>query len=148
MVHKFNQLIKKKINRLKHSNAYLCALIIKNDIHNIFSVPLPLIHVLPRPRHQTYLICLALPIYRISLFSFSPGSIFLKLFSHEHIQDNSLKDEEFKHIRYFFLHLTFWHFFFVWYILIIFTYPITSVFHHSFCAHQVLQPYFRYIKSS
>lgn len=45
------------------------------------------------------------------LFTFSPGSIFLKLFSYKYIQNNNLKGEYFKHIMYFFLHLIYWIFF-------------------------------------
>lgn len=45
------------------------------------------------------------------LFTFSPGSIFLKLFSYKYIQNNNLKGAYFKHIMYFFLHLIYWIFF-------------------------------------
>lgn len=45
------------------------------------------------------------------LFTFSPGSIFLKLFSYKYIQNNNIKGNYFKYIMYFFLYLIYWNFF-------------------------------------
>lgn len=71
------------------------------------------------------------------LFTFSPGSIFLKLFSYKYIQNNNLKGEYFKHIMYFFLHLIYW-IFFCSVCLIIFTYLIIFLVYPFFSTHQDL----------
>lgn len=74
------------------------------------------------------------------LFTFSPGSIFLKLFSYKYIQNNNLKGEYFKYIMDFFPSILYIGFFCCCcsVSLIIFIYLIIFLVYPFFSTHQAL----------